>query len=186
MRAWVPDKLDSVAVGDARAELVTRWLRSFGPATVADLRWWTGWTLGVVRTALAASAAVEVDLDGSPGVALADDLEAVKAPRPWVALLPALDVSVMGWQARSWFLGDHAPKLFDRSGNAGPTVWSKGRVVGGWAQRKGGEIVFRLFADVGKSTESAIEREAERLQAWLGVRQFTPRFRTPLERELTA
>ena len=186
MRAWVTEELGSVAVADARAELVTRWLRAFGPATVADLKWWTGWTLGAVRTALTASAAVEVDLDGTTGVALPDDLEAAKAPRPWVALLPALDVTVMGWQERSWFLGDHAPKLFDRSGNAGPTVWSNGRVVGGWAQRKSGEIVFSLFDDVGGTARSAIAREASRLETWLGSRRFTPRFRTPLERELTA
>ena len=52
----------------------------------------------------------------------ADDLEPVVAPKPWVALLPALDPTVMGWQARDWYLGPHAAALFDRSGNAGPTT----------------------------------------------------------------
>jgi len=91
----------------------------------------------------------------------------------------------MGWQSRGWFLGDHAPKLFDRSGNAGPTVWWNGRVVGGWAQRADGDIVWRLFEDVGRDAIRAIERRAEELETWLGDRRFIPRFRTPLERELT-
>ena len=185
MSSWLADGVPAVPTADARAELVSRWLRTFGPALVTDLKWWTGWTLGATRAALTAAGAVEVDLDGVSGVALSDDLERTKARRPWVALLPALDTTVMGWQARGWFLGEHAPRLFDRSGNAGPTVWWNGRVVGGWAQRADGEIVWQVFDDVGRDATSAIERRARELQAWLGDRRFIPRFRTPLERELS-
>jgi hypothetical protein len=99
-------------------------------------------------------------------------------------LLPALDPTVMGWSERAWYLGDHRAALFDRSGNAGPTVWCDGRVVGGWAQRRDGEIVFRLLEDVGADAAESVENGAARLQVWLGSARFTPRFRTPLEREL--
>ena len=105
---------------------------------------------------------------------------------PWVALLPALDPTVMGWAGRDWFLGQHRSALFDRSGNAGPTVWWDGRVVGGWAQRRDGEIAVRLLEDVGADAWAAICGAATRLQAWLGAVRVTPRFRTPLERELSA
>jgi hypothetical protein len=92
----------------------------------------------------------------------------------------------MGWTQRDWFLGEHGPALFDRSGNAGPTVWWDGRIVGGWAQRADGEVVFRLFEDVGSDAFRAVEAAAERLATWLGKLRVTPRFRTPLERELTS
>jgi len=92
----------------------------------------------------------------------------------------------MGWTERGWFLGDHAGALFDRSGNAGPTVWWDGRIVGGWAQRKDGEIAFRLLEDVGADALRAVEAQAETLATWLGKVRVTPRFRTPLERELVA
>jgi hypothetical protein len=59
-------------------------------------------------------------------------------------------------------------------------------VVGGWAQRKGGELVLRLLEDVGADATAAIEAEAARLADWLGPLRVTPRFRTPLERELVA
>ncbi len=117
---------------------------------------------------------------------LAADDEPVSDPGPWVALLPALDATVMGWTGRAWYLGDHARTLFDRNGNAGPTVWADGRVVGGWGQRAGGEVVVRLLEDVGAQAASAIEARAAELTSWLDSLRITPRFRTPLEVELAA
>jgi hypothetical protein len=184
--AWLPEGVPRLSRRDAQTELVARWLAAFGPATVADVKWWTGLTMGEVRPALAKAGAVEVDLDGAPGVALAGDLDPVPASEPWAALLPSLDPTTMGWAGRDFYLGPHRPVLFDRNGNAGPTVWWDGRVVGGWAQRKTGEVVLRLLEDLGADAAAAIDAEAARLAAWLGPVTVTPRFRTPLERELTA
>ena len=90
----------------------------------------------------------------------------------------------MGWKTRDWYLGEHAPKLFDRNGNAGPTVWWGGRVVGGWGQRPDAEVIVKLFDDVGAEGRAAIEGEAERVTTFLAGTRVTPRFRTPLEQEL--
>ncbi|MFE5655123.1 winged helix DNA-binding domain-containing protein [Streptomyces sp. NPDC056431] len=175
----------------ARAELIQRWLRACGPATEADLKWWTGWKVTDVRGALAAVGALPVTLDEGTGFVLPDDLdpvtERVAEPEPWAALLPALDPTAMGWQARDWYLDpEHRAALYDRSGNIGPTVWWDGRIVGGWAQRPDGEIIHRLLTDVGAAAGRAIGAEAERLAGWVGDVRVTPRFRTPLERELGA
>lgn len=186
IESWLPGGMAEWSTEAAQAELVRRWLAAFGPGTVADLRWWTGLTAGEVKRALATVAAVEVDLDGIPGLVLADDLAPPAAAEPWVALLPALDPTVMGWSGRGWYLGDHGPRLFDRNGNAGPTVWWDGRIVGGWANRKDGEVAVRLLEDVGADGAAAVEAAAGRLADWLGPVRITPRFRTPLERELTA
>ncbi len=172
--------------GAARVELARRWLRSFGPAPAADLQWWAGWTGAQTKAALAALPTAEVDLDGQPGVALADDLEFPGEMPAVAALLPALDPTPMGWQARDWFLGEHRAALFDRTGNIGPTVWWEGRVVGGWAQRASGEVVCRLLEDIGADGAAAVSSAADRLEAWLEANRVTPRFRTPLERELSA
>jgi len=184
--AWLPDGVPPWSLREAQAELVRRWLRGFGPATIADLKWWTGLPMGQVRRAVAETGAVEVDLDGTPGLVLPDDLDPVPPPEPWVALLPALDPTTMGWAGRDFYLGPHRPALFDRNGNAGPTIWLDGHVVGGWAQRATGEVVLRLLEDVGADATAAIEAEAARLTAWLTPLRVTPRFRTPLERELIA
>lgn len=185
--AWLPGGMPELPTEAARVELARRWLAAYGPGTVADLRWWTGWTAAWAKQALAEVGPVEVDLDGGGiGLMLPDDDVLDPQPEPWVALLPALDPTVMGWSGRDWFLGEHGPALFDRSGNPGPTVWCDGRIVGGWAQRTDGEIAYRLLEDVGAEAAAAIAEAAERLRVWHHNVRVTPRFRTPLERELSA
>ncbi|MEU1038968.1 winged helix DNA-binding domain-containing protein [Streptomyces sp. NPDC005907] len=179
------------APAEARAELMRCWLRACGPASEADLKWWTGWKVTDVRRALAAAGAVAVSLDGGLTGYVADGDEGpVAGPgEPWAALLPGLDPTAMGWQERDWFLAPELrPALFDRSGNVGPTVWWNGRVVGGWAQRADGEVVWRVLdaAGLGREGHDAVAAQADRLSAWLGATRVTPRFRTPLERELAA
>ncbi|MFD5655551.1 winged helix DNA-binding domain-containing protein [Streptomyces sp. NPDC127039] len=188
---WAPaPRHPELDPGEAQAELLRRWLTACGPATEDDLKWWTGWRVTEVRRALTAIGAEAVSLDEGTGYVVSGDTGPVAGPaEPWAALLPALDPTAMGWQQRDWYLAPGLrPMLFDRSGNVGPTVWWNGRVVGGWAQRADGEIVWRLAAgeDIGGDAEAAIGTEAERLSSWVGTTRITPRFRTPLERELSA
>ncbi|MBB4715714.1 hypothetical protein BJ965_005596 [Streptomyces luteogriseus] len=177
-------------VAQAQAELLRRWLAACGPATEADLKWWTGWRVTEVRRALAAIGAEPVSLDEGTGYVAGGDAGPVPSPdAPWAALLPALDPTAMGWQQRDWYLAPGLrPRLFDGSGNVGPTVWWNGRVIGGWAQRPDGEIAWRILDEegIGREARAAIGSEAERLAGWLGTTRITPRFRTPLEKELAA
>ena len=187
---WVPgEPLPAPPVAEARAELVRRWLGTYGPGTEDDLRWWTGWTLGDVRKALLAVGAERVTLDGSPapGYVLPGDTGpgADGDTAPYVALLPALDPTGMGWRYRDWYLPPrHTAELFDRTGNIGPSIWWDGRIVGGWAQRPDGELVWELLDDVGADARAAVAAEAARLAEFIGGVRVTPRFRTPLERRL--
>ncbi|WP_298560221.1 winged helix DNA-binding domain-containing protein [Streptomyces luteogriseus] len=177
-------------VAQAQAELLRRWLAACGPATEADLKWWTGWRVTEVRRALAAIGAEPVSLDEGTGYVAEGDAGPVPSPdEPWAALLPGLDPTAMGWQQRDWYLAPGLrPRLFDGSGNVGPTVWWNGRVIGGWAQRPDGEISWRILDEegIGREARAAIDSEAERLAGWLGTTRITPRFRTPLEKELAA
>ncbi|MGI8336227.1 winged helix DNA-binding domain-containing protein [Actinomadura scrupuli] len=186
VESWLPGGMAELPPDAARVELARDWLAAYGPATAADLKWWTGWTTGEVKRALAELRPVEVDLGGAVGLLLPGDSEPVPAPEPWAALLPALDPTAMGWAGRAWYLGDHGPALFDRTGNIGPTIWWDGRIVGGWAQRPDGEVAVRLLEDVGADAADAVRAEAGRLTERLGDARVTPRFRTPLERELSA
>ncbi len=181
----------ALTAADARTELARRWLFAFGPAQASDLQWWTGWTAGQVKQVLGQLEIAEVDLDGVTGIMLAGDAATLDQSlntlaEPWPALLPALDPTAMGWRERGWYVGDHTGALFDRSGNIGPTAWWDGRIVGGWAQRKDGVVAVRLLEDVGTEASAAIAAEAQRLQEWIGPGRITPRFRTPLERELAS
>ncbi|WP_123027826.1 winged helix DNA-binding domain-containing protein [Mycolicibacterium stellerae] len=179
---WLTDSPRAAALEAASAQLVRAWLRTFGPATVTDIKWWFGNTLTWARQALRDVDAVEVDMDGTPGFALPDDLEMEPEPDPWGALLPSLDVTTMGWYDRNWYLGEHRSQVFDTNGNAGPTVWWNGRVVGAWTQDDDARVELRLLDDVGRGARKALERQADDLTEWLDGVRISPRFPSPLSR----
>lgn len=179
---WLSRGRDDIDPEAARAQLVSTYLRTFGPATVTDIKWWFGNTVTWARHALRDIGAVEVDLDGASGFALPDDLDDEAPPEPWGALLPGLDPTTMGWFDREWYLGAHRGQVFDTNGNAGPTAWWDGRVVGGWVQDADGRVELRLLEDVGRKAHAALTRQAEALTEWLDGVRISPRFPSPLSR----
>lgn len=185
---WLPTS-DPVSGEQARADLVRRWLYTFGPATVTDVKWWFGNTLGWARQALADIDAVQVAVegaDGTPGFVVPGDDAPEPPAKPWCALLPGLDVTTMGWVDRDWYLGAHRSQVFDRNGNAGPTVWVDGRVVGAWCQDADGRVQLSLLEDVGRRTLQQLSARADELTAWLGGVRVNPRFPSPLSKSASA
>lgn len=180
MEAWLREPARPLDSQEGYAQLVARWLQTFGPGTIADLQWWLGSTVGAVKTALANVGAVEVDLDsGETGWVLHNDVEKVPAPEPWAALLPVLDPTVMGWKHRRFYLGDYQSELFDRNGNAGTSAWWNGRIVGTWVQDPAGVVVLRLLADPGTAGRKALNDEAARLTDWLGGERISMIYQSP-------
>jgi hypothetical protein len=137
--AWWPGGIAPLDPAQARRRLVEAYLRRFGPATEADVAWWTGWPKGVTRRALAGLEPVEL----AGGLVLPDDAGPTDEPEPTAVLLPALDPTPMGWKQREWFLPADPRPLYDTFGNVGPTVWWDGEVVGGWAVRPDGSVGHR-------------------------------------------
>ena len=183
---WLPDGLPRLSTEGARIALVRLWLARFGPGTIDDIVWWTGWNRRDTQQALAVIGPTVVDLDGEAGLVLCSDTGAVDESAPWIALLPSLDPTPMGWSGRDWYLEPaYRTALFDRTGNIGPSVWCNGRIVGGWGQRPDATIGWRLFEDIGTAMREAVESEAARLTAWIDKVRVLPKFRTPLERELS-
>ena len=180
METWLGAPLEPRSEAEGTAGLVEAWLRAFGPGTDADIAWWLGSTLTAVRRALATIQAVAVDLDGRSGYVLPDDVDDAGKTAPWIALLPALDPTAMGWKERDWYLGPHKGHVFDRNGNAGATIWCDGRIVGGWRLLRGGEVEVQMLEDVGREARRAIDAEAARLTRWLGGTCVQPRFPSPL------
>lgn len=177
---WWPDGIAEVP--RAKVRLVEEYLRRFGPATAADVQWWTGWTATATRAALA-----ELELaDVGCGLVLADDAAAPDPVAPSAALLPALDATPMGWKRRQWFLPVDFAALYDRNGNIGPTVWWDGEIVGGWAVRRDGSVATRVLVDRGAEAVRAVAEQAELTHTRLSGAAVAASFPTPLERELRA
>lgn len=179
---WRPDGIEDIDEATARTELARRWLEVFGPATPEDLQWWTGWNKTQTKAAVASLDTVDVQLAEGDGIMLSGtDFPRKKAG---VALLPSLDPTPMGWKRRDWYLGDHGPKLFDTFGNIGPTIWSDGRIVGGWSVSSTGDVITEMFDDVGSAATTAVEAEAARLTTLLDGMPIVPSFPTPTDKKL--
>ncbi|MEB3024036.1 winged helix DNA-binding domain-containing protein [[Mycobacterium] crassicus] len=183
---WLGEPTVKMAAEAAQADLVRTWLRAFGPATAEDIKWWFGTTKTAVRKSLSDIGAVDVDLHGTPGYALPDDLEPEPDVEPWGALLPGLDVTTMGWYHRDWYLGEHRGQLFDNNGNAGPTVWWNGRIVGGWYQNAAAEVQLQFLEDPGRAARDVLTRRAHELTDWLDGVRVPPRFPSPLVKAANA
>ena len=169
MSTWLGETPAALPEREGYAELVRRWLYTFGPGTADDLQWWLGSTKTAARAALVDVGAVEVSLDGgATGWVLPDDLDETAASEPWVALLPVLDATVMGWKNRDFYLGEHGPAIFDRNGNAGSTAWVDGRIAGCWVQDEAGVVRVHLLEAVSAEHRAALDAEADRLTTWLG------------------
>ncbi|HEY1571675.1 MAG TPA: winged helix DNA-binding domain-containing protein [Pseudonocardiaceae bacterium] len=180
MRHWLGDVPSSLSPVEGYRELVRRWLHTFGPGTEDDIVWWLGSTKTAVRAALRELEAVRVSLDGGGvGLLLPDDLGEVPDPGPWVALLPVLDATVMGWQGRDFYLGPHGGQVFDNRGNAGTTAWADGRIVGCWVQDEAGVVEVRLLESVPARTRRALDAEAARLTEWLENLRVASVYRSP-------
>ncbi|MBN1641471.1 MAG: AlkZ family DNA glycosylase [Anaerolineae bacterium] len=193
---WLPGvDLSDVPPQAARTWLVRRYLSAFGPATAADIRWWTGLTARQTEAALRAlwGSLVEVGLAGLEGAhwMLTNDMEQLSAcappATPYAFLLPALDPYVMGYADRTRFLDPaHARHVLDRAGNAVPTVWIDGRIAGAWVQRRDGAVVYSLFEETSPAVHAALEAQAARLEAFLGDERLRLRSQTPFTRSLAS
>lgn len=181
---WWPEGLPRLDPAAAQTSLARRWLERFGPATVEDLRWWTGWSMSTTRSALSRLDIEDIDLHGGAGIALADT-ELAEPAEPVVCLLPSLDPTPMGWRHRDWFTAVDPALVYDSAGNIGPTVWWDGALIGSWASTPTG-IRTKIVADRGAQAAAEVERAAAHLHQRLNGDVITPAARTPLERQLSS
>ncbi|HET9650186.1 MAG TPA: winged helix DNA-binding domain-containing protein [Microlunatus sp.] len=172
---WLPGGLGELDETTAAAELAGAYLRRFGPVTSTDLQWWMGWTVALTRRALADCGAVPVELPEGSGW-LAPDDQPIEPAEPWVALLPALDPTTMGWKQRSWYLPSTSAEAFDSVGNGGPTIWVDGRIVGAWAQDRQGALHLHYFERVAAARRREVDQRAADLVAMIGGTRFSVRF----------
>ncbi len=78
------------------------------------------------------------------------------------------------------------PRLFDRNGNAGPTVWADGQIVGGWIQRPDGKNAIEVDRGLSSTHQLLLNEAIDQLQLVLGDAMVRPRFPAPVQKDLFA
>jgi len=183
---WMQGGFDVVPEHESAPVLLREWLQSYGPATLTDIKWWFGWTITLAKSALESIEAAEVQLEnGSSAWLRPDDIGMLDEPPSWVQLLPGLDATTMGWKERDWYVDAAVAKaVFDRNGNAGPTIWADGRVIGGWVQKPDASIQIELYTRLTKNQQKLLDHAIARTTAFLGSDIVRPRFPSPNQKTL--
>jgi hypothetical protein len=180
---WYPDVDLATAPAEAEAQkaLARTYLAAYGPATEADISFWTGFGKSETARAIGGLAA-ETTLtlvEGIPGMLLllkdqADALDATAPPaEPLINILPADDpYSTAHRASRARYLADQSWQrhVFSSSGAAKPTILINGQIVGGWtwqAEANPAGITWDLLAGVDPALLPLIEAEIARVSDFI-------------------
>jgi hypothetical protein len=165
---------------EARAELMKRYLRAYGPASASDFAYWAG--LESVAGAVDArmrlgEEVVEVQVEGyrSPLLAMAGDVPELSRPspppRPFV--LPRFDPLMLGYRDRRRFVDeDWRQKLVLPGGFVAGTIWSQGRIAGTWDYRVSGkrlDIEIEAFRPLTAADKEALAESLRPAAAAIGA-----------------
>ena len=166
-------RLEPMGEREATMHIVRQYLRSFGPATEADIAGWTG--LGQVSAHIALQhmrgEVVQVQITNRADDVLmlrteAETCQQGPSPPPHVVnLLPSHDPYVLGYRDRDRYVeARYADRAFDQTGNVTSTILLNGRMIGVWDLiAEICQVKLFLFKDVADEVRTAIETAARRL-----------------------
>jgi len=155
-------------------EMIRRYLRSFGPATVQDVAYWIGANLRDVKPFWDAMCAefVPIETDGKIRYLLATDLHDLLAMEDAslpVRLIPAFDPLLLAPRDKGELLDMRFHKrIYGAAAWVYPALLVDGRVVANWTYErkpKHIEIVIHPFTRINKRLLPAIKRDARHLAA---------------------
>lgn len=180
---WIAGWREVAEEREALREVCRRFLRTYGPTSPAGFCEWLGSAAFRVAEARElfeelAPELDEVDIGGRRCYVLAGD-GSFPEPTDEVRLLPEYDVYVMGFRERDQLVPDAVRELIAQHGRgryegpAGTRLVVVGGIAAGlWNRRRRGrrvELDVRLARGRVKPGRRALEREAERLGAFLGL-----------------
>ncbi len=169
MDAWVPPSAP-LARDEALHRLALRYLQGHGPATAADLAWWSGLTQKDAQQALAsASSALERETRDATTWWWRADAPAASRSRA-VHLLPAFDEYLIGYRDRTPVLdAAHTRRVIGATGLVAATAIIGGRVTATWKRdaANAGGIALDLLQPLGEAAHAGIRRAARGLRGFM-------------------
>lgn len=169
MDAWVPPAA-ALPRDEALHRLALRYLQGHGPATAADLAWWSGLTHKDARQALTlASSAVEQETCEGITWWWRSDAPAPSRSRA-VHVLPAFDEYLIGYRDRTPVLdAAQTRRVFSVNGLVAATAIVGGRVAATWKRAVAdGDVVFDPLRPLADAEHASLLRAAQRWRRFLG------------------
>jgi len=188
---WEPNPLAERpwSAGEAYTELARRFFGWVGPATMAELQWFTG--LGVKAAKEAAAPLWLVSVDGGERLMLADDVEAFRAfeapEEPHYNLVSSLDaISATRRNVETLVAEEDRARMVPCEGGVRPlggltdlpahAILDRGRLIGLWEyDADAGEIAWATFGGkAGAALEAAVAETEGYVRDQLGdARSFS-------------
>lgn len=171
---WLGDPIPATEPETARAELLRRYLRCYGPSTRADFATWLGVRAGDADPwwSLVEGEMMQVDF-GRATWMLTDDLDALRSPPTpkGVRLLPPRDPYLQLRDRETVVDKKHHKELWKPSGDPG-AVLADGKVIGLWRPRKSGQnltITITTFGALKERDTKRVRAEAEQVARLRGA-----------------
>jgi Winged helix DNA-binding domain len=168
-RLRAADRPRPIDEDEALARMARRYLAGYGPATAADLAYWSGLPLGAARRGFAA--AERLESAGDELLALPGTLDREPPPEPQLRLLAGFDTLMLGWRSREvWLRTEHDRRLLPGSGVVRPTALVRGAVKGTWRMAGSGPTRKLEIEWFGRpAAAAAIRAEADDIARFLGL-----------------
>lgn len=172
---WLGRPFPTVDAHDARAELLRRYLRSYGPSTRADFAAWLGLRAGDVGPwwSLVEDEMCSVDFSGTTSWMLTHDLDTLKSsPMPTgVRLLPPHDPYTQMRDRRTIVEPERHSDIWRSVGEPG-AVLAGGEIVGTWRARstvRALTIAVTTFRPLSHQHNKLMQDEAEQVALMRGA-----------------
>ncbi|HID92708.1 MAG TPA: winged helix DNA-binding domain-containing protein [bacterium (Candidatus Stahlbacteria)] len=143
---WLPTiDLNSIDEFVAKRQLLLKYLSHYGPASVQDFAYWTGYKVADAQHIFedVKDKLAEVSVEGKKGNfwLLKEDLEIFDKldlrEKPYVHLLPNFDPLIMGHKDKSHIMKDeYRKRVFLTLGDVAATLLIDGHVCGTWHYKK--------------------------------------------------
>ena len=160
---------------DSMAELVRRYLRSHGPATVRDMRWWSGLTVRDIKDTLHLLGS-EVSSEAHEGLTFWSMNEDGRPPPMRGAhLLQMLDEIFVGYSESRHFSDPRAREArtaWSERGQPAANILLRGRVAGHWkrtADKKVMSVELLLYDDPKPADLGAMKAAVKRMGSFVGL-----------------
>lgn len=193
---YLPDiNLSEYSQDEARKIVVSQYLSSFGPLTLTDISWWTGFPKTEIKKILDSLSGIEyVNISGlGEHIISKNDMNQLKNIKennnPQINLLPALDPYIMGYKGRDRYLDkDYFNYIFDRAGSGTTTIVNNGEIIGVWDFEENPNPVVKIFIFDGQNISKEIEKKAKEIGNFIYEKEVMVKIcddMTPLDKRTT-
>ncbi|MBP2327010.1 hypothetical protein JOF56_007395 [Kibdelosporangium banguiense] len=180
---WLRHPIPDIEPDMARAELLRRYLRCYGPSTHGDFAAWIGLQAGDIAPwwNLIEQELTQVDFGGKSWI-LTEDVDALRsAPQAkGVRLLPPRDPYTQMRDRETIIDKKFHKDVYKKAGEPG-TVLAHGKITGIWRPRKNGRkltITISTFGSLANRDKKPLEHEAEQIAPLRGASSVNVEFET--------